>query len=86
VENRLWIGVEPMPYIEIPSDAEVVAALGELGGHATALDLCNKLVHAGHSRRDSQLAIQRASERGRIKVKSDWTLSVIGEPVNGEAS
>lgn len=65
-----------MPYAEIPSDDVVVQALIELGGRATAAQLCNELVKTSHPRRDSQLAIQRASERGRILVGSDWTLSV----------
>ena len=63
-----------MPYAEIPSDPEVVEALQRLGGQATAAVLCEELVKAGHPRRDCQLAIQRASERGRVVVASDWTL------------
>lgn len=63
-----------MRYDEVPSDEEVVRALARLGGRATAVKLCNALVEAKHSRRDSQLAIQRAAERGRIVVESDWTL------------
>jgi hypothetical protein len=70
-----------MFYSEIPSDAEVVAVLRELGGRQTARKLCDKLVANGHPRRDSQLAIQRASERGRLVVESDWTLSVAEEVV-----
>jgi hypothetical protein len=66
----------PMPYTEIPSDEEVVAALRALGGHASARSLCDKLVAEGHPRRDSQLAIQRAAERGRLTVAKDWTLSL----------
>jgi hypothetical protein len=54
-----------MPYAEIPSDNAVVEALKRLGGHATAAHLCDELVKANYPRRDSQLAIQRASERGR---------------------
>lgn len=61
---------------EIPSDDDVVAALNELGGHATAGLLCRKLVDDGHLRLRSQLAIQRAAERGRLLVNSDWSLSV----------
>ena len=61
---------------EIPSDDDVVAALNELGGHATARLLCRKLVEDGHLRLRSQLAIQRAAERGRLLVNSDWSLSV----------
>jgi hypothetical protein len=61
---------------EVPSDDEVVEALASIGGRATALDLCNTLVAAGNDRGDSQLAIQRAAERGTIAVESDWTLAL----------
>ena len=70
-----------MRYLEIPSDDEVVAKLRKLGGKATALDLCNALVAAHHPRRESQLAIQRASERRRIIVEADWTLSLANEAI-----
>lgn len=70
-----------MRYQEIPSDDEVVGALAKLGGQTTALALCNALVDAGHPRRDSQLAIQRAAERGRIEVQTDWTLRQIAEDI-----
>lgn len=65
-----------MPYAEIPSDDAVVEALVKLGGRAKAAQLCDALVAARYPRRDSQLAIQRASERGRIAVGADWTLTV----------
>lgn len=68
-----------MPYEEIPSDEQVTATLAGLGGQATAQELCNALVEAGHPRRDSQLAIQRTTERGGIAVQSDWTLSLVTE-------
>ncbi|MEP2735350.1 MAG: hypothetical protein ABJP34_03550 [Erythrobacter sp.] len=64
--------------VEIPSDAEVVAVLGALGGAATALALCDGLVARGHPRGDSQLAIQRAAERGKIAINDDLTLSAVG--------
>jgi hypothetical protein len=64
---------------EVPSDAEVVATLQELGDRITARDLCIKLIAAGHPKRQSQLAIQRAAERGKITVNSDWSLSVTVE-------
>lgn len=68
--------------IEIPSDAVVVQALNDLGGsRVTATRLCEALVVAGYPRRDSQLAIQRAAERGHIIVGSDWTLSSAPEAV-----
>ncbi len=62
--------------IEIPSDDEVVATLQGLGDRVTARALCVNLIAAGHPVRESQLAIQRAAERGRIQVNDDWTLSV----------
>lgn len=65
-----------MIYVEIPSDDEVVAALNVLNGRATARDLCDKLVSLGHPRPDSQLAIQRAIERNRLFLDSDWMLGV----------
>lgn len=69
-----------MPY-DIPSDEVVVQALVDLGGRPTAAELCNQLVRTGHSRRGSQLAIQRASERGHISVGPDWRLSVVIQAV-----
>lgn len=68
-----------MAYREIPSDHQVVATLRDLGGTATALDLCERLVRDGHPRRDSQLAIQRAAERGLIAIGSGWRLSIVRE-------
>jgi hypothetical protein len=65
--------------IEIPSDDEVVAALHGLGDRVTARALCVALIGAGHPVRESQLAIQRAAERGRIQVNDDWTLSAVVE-------
>ena len=65
--------------IEIPSDDEVVATLQRLGDRVTARALCMELVTAGYPVRQSQLAIQRAAERGRIQVNTDWTLSPVVE-------
>lgn len=65
--------------IEVPSDEEVVATLQRLGHRVTARALCMELVFAGHPVRQSQLAIQRAAERGRIEVNADWTLSPVVE-------
>lgn len=67
--------------IEIPSDDQVVAILTGLGARVTARDLCMALINAGHPVRQSQVAIQRAAERGRILVNDDWTLSPISEPL-----
>lgn len=69
-----------MSYREIPSDSEVVSALEALGGRATAVALCN-LLAKDHPRRDSQLAIQRAAERGRLQWEHDWTLTISKEAV-----
>lgn len=70
-----------MDYLEIPTDDEVVDALKMMGGSQTARALCDKLVALGHPRRDSQLAIQRATERGRLLVAKDWILSVAEDVV-----
>ena len=67
--------------IEIPSDDQVVAVLNRLGDGITARALCNALIMDGHPVRQSQVAIQRAAERGRILVNEDWTLSVVREAV-----
>ena len=67
--------------IEIPSDDTVVAILHRLGARVTARALCSALVNEGHPVRQSQVAIQRAAERGRIHVNADWTLSPILEAV-----
>lgn len=70
-----------MAYTEIPSDDQVVEALRKLSGHATAVALCKALEDAGHPRRDSQLAIQRAAERGRLVLQPDWSVRVAQEAV-----
>lgn len=70
-----------MPDLEVPSDDAVVAALLELDGTAAAVDLCKALVRAGHSDLQSQLAIQRATDRGRLRINRDWTLSAAAEAV-----
>ena len=67
--------------IEIPSDDQVVAALANLGDGTTARVLCKALIDAGHPVQQSQIAIQRAAERGRISLHDDWTLSVVLEAV-----
>lgn len=67
--------------IEIPSDDQVVAALNGLGERVPARVLCNTLIADGHPLRESQVAIQRAAERGRIQVNDDWTLSPVREVV-----
>ncbi|OAP47435.1 hypothetical protein ATC00_22520 [Sinorhizobium americanum] len=79
--QQLDSGGRDMPYAEIPSDDAVVDALKKLGGRATARELCEELVKTNRPRRDSQLAIQRASERGRISVGHDWMLTVVAEAV-----
>lgn len=70
-----------MPYVKIPSDDQVVAALQKLNGLATARALCDQLVLNGHPRRDSQLAIQRAAERGHVEIGSDLMLRI--QPPDG---
>lgn len=70
-----------MANVEIPSDQEVVDTLAALGERVTAVRLCQALVAAGHPIRQSQLAIQRAAERGHIEINSDWSLSAIKEAI-----
>ena len=60
---------------EVPSDAEVAQALRDLGDRVKAVDLCQALMRLGHPIRETQLAIQRAAERGRIVINHDLTLS-----------
>ena len=71
-----------MSETEIPSDEQVVAALAGLGGHATAVALFRELAQ-GHPVLQSQIAIQRAADRGKIVINRDWTLSI---PVEAEAA
>lgn len=63
--------------IEIPSDEVVVGALNKLGLSVSARTLCEALVAEGHPRDRSQLAIQRAAERGKIAINKDLSLSPI---------
>lgn len=71
-----------MNRLEVPSDQQVVDAFIALGSaKVDAVTLCQKLMDGGHPRLQSQLAIQRAAERGRLSVNSDWTLSVSQEAV-----
>lgn len=66
---------------EIPSDDEVVAVLERLGGRTDAMSLCRALVDEGHPVAKSQLAIQRATDRQRLILDRDWTLSVARQAV-----
>ena len=68
-----------MSEYEVPNDEQVVNALHGLGGPVTAMALCRALVASGHPIRQSQLAIQRAADRGRIQFNKDWTLSAARE-------
>ena len=66
-----------MTYVrEVPSDDQVLEALRALNGKADALSLCRRLMDEGHPELQSQLAIQRTAERGKIIVDKDWTLSL----------
>lgn len=68
-----------METVEIPSDQDVIDALTECGGKATAVRLCEYLVSKKHPKKDSQLAIQRATERGKIRIMPDWSLEISRE-------
>lgn len=52
---------------EIPSDAEVCMVLQRLGA-TTARALVEALVNDGHSSRDSQRAVQRCLDRGKVRL------------------
>jgi hypothetical protein len=60
----------------LPSDDDVADQLIRLGATATAAALCDALVAAHYTRPNSQLAIQRAIERGRILMKPDWQVYI----------
>lgn len=64
---------------EIPTDEQVVKALKGLNGHATAVQLFRVLVAEGHPVLQTQLAIQRAADRGFIQINRDLSLSVAQE-------
>lgn len=63
---------------EKPSDEQVVACLNELGGEATAQALLDALLESDEtfSPRQTQLAIQRAYDRGLIALGQDWKLRI----------
>jgi hypothetical protein len=65
-----------MANLEVPTDDEVIATLRGLGGSTTALKLCDALMKNDHPRLQSQLAIQRTAERGKIHVWSDWSINL----------
>ena len=68
---------------EIPSDSDVLQVLRGLGGqNITASKVCEQLIAAGHSRRVSQLAIQRTIDRGKVTLNQDWTLSAAAAPAH----
>lgn len=58
---------------------EVVEALRSLGGRSTAAVLCDALVSENYHKRDVQLAIQRAIDKRRLIVESDWKLCLAVE-------
>lgn len=62
-----------MSNLEIPSDEDVIAALGALGGNANAVALRDALIAQGNSKSRCELAIQRTADRGKIFIWRDWT-------------
>ncbi len=62
--------------IEIPSDGEVCATLTRIGS-STARELVDALVNAGHNARDSQWAIQRCLDRGKITIGAGLKLTAV---------
>jgi len=64
---------------EIPSDDEVCSVLQAMGG-GTTRTLLNELVKChGHDSRDSQRAIMRCIDRGRIVMGEFFHLEVARE-------
>lgn len=59
---------------EIPSDTEVCQALKKLGS-ATARALVDALEDAGHDVRDSERAVQRCLDRGKIAIGAGLKLT-----------
>lgn len=60
---------------EIPSDSEVCAVLGKMSA-PTARDLVAALIDSGYDSRDSQRAIQRCLDRGKIQLGSGLRLKI----------
>lgn len=60
---------------EIPSDREVVDLVSQ-HGDLSAKSLVSVLQERGHSRRDSQRAIQRCLDRGSLQLGSSMNLVV----------
>lgn len=58
---------------EIPSDGVVCATLGKMD-KPTARALVEALIEAGYNSRDSQRAIQRCLDRGKIELGSGLRL------------
>lgn len=55
----------------------ILKYLNHLGGTATAADLVDTVqFHEKLPRLNIQLAVQRATEAGQIKVNKDWTLTM----------
>lgn len=62
----------------VPKPFEVASALEWLGGHASAVALCDTLRARGFREREAQLGMQRAWDcsGAPIIVNNDWTLSL----------
>jgi len=65
-----------MRYRNVPTHTEVAETLAAIGGQATAKALCDALVSPARPRRDAQLGIQRATDRGAVLVLHDWSLGL----------
>lgn len=64
-----------MTLYEIPSDETVCEVLAALG-NASALQLVNALVDKAYDKRDTQRAIQRCLDRGKIVLGAGLRLSL----------
>lgn len=61
----------PTVEFEIPSDAEVLAAIKANGGAISPIKLLSALIASDHSRANAQWAIQRCLDREKIDVDLD---------------
>jgi hypothetical protein len=56
---------------EIPSDEEVLELVAKAGGQILPSNLIDELVKADHTRFNSQWAVRRCFERGKIELTLD---------------
>lgn len=62
---------------DIPTDAEVVDAIGTDPLGKSASDVLQVLLAGGHTRANSQRAIQRVLDRGKVQYNRALNLTVV---------